>query len=405
MFDAGERRRFWSLRKELRIGLLSTFIGIAFIFSIGFVTKEYFPRSMIISFCICFCCLWALQKLIGYQVSLKIREKRKIPILVVGAGNRAIEFMEDAFNSRASGYKIIGFLDAREDSVGRKLPGDHHIIGHYSQLADILGNYLVEEVFFVLEPRHFGYLDSLMQTCSGSGINSHLIYTSSQLSSYKGFPDSIGEVPCITFSRLPRGESGLFIKRVLDIVFSAVLLVLLSPLFLIIAILIKLTSEGPIFFPWRVVGTNNRDFVGYKFRSMVENAEEIKERLCNTNEMNGPVFKMKKDPRITSVGKWLRKFSLDELPQLWSVLKGNMSLVGPRPPFRNELVRYEFWQRRKISFKPGITCLWQVRGRNQICDFDDWCRLDLEYIDNWSLWLDFKILVRTAWVVVRGTGC
>ena len=404
MFDAGERRRFWSLRKELRIGILATLIGGTFIFSIGFLTKEYFPRSMIISFCICFCCLWALQKLIGYQVSLRIREGRKIPILLVGAGNRAREFTEDVFNHRASGYKIVGLLDAREDSIGRKIPGDHHIIGCFSQLGEILENYLVEEVFFVLEPRHFGYLDFLMEICSDAGINSHLIYTSGQSSPYKASPDSIGEVPCITFSRLPMGESSLFIKRVFDIVLSAVLLVLLSPLFLIIAILIKLGSKGPVFFPWRVVGTGNRDFVGYKFRTMVENAEELKESLSAKNEMNGPVFKIKNDPRITPVGKWLRKFSLDELPQLWSVLKGDMSLVGPRPPNRNELARYEFWQRRKISFKPGMTCLWQVRGRNQICDFNDWCRLDLEYIDNWSLWLDFKILVWTVWVVVRGTG-
>ncbi len=137
---------------------------------------------------------------------------------------------------------------------------------------------------------------------------------------------------------------------------------------------------------------------------MIENADELKQTLMIQNEMNGPVFKMKDDPRITSVGKYLRKFSLDELPQLWSVLKGDMSLVGPRPPFRNELVRYEFWQRRKISFKPGITCLWQVGGRNRISDFNEWCKLDLEYIDNWSLLLDFKILAKTIPSVLRGSG-
>jgi len=405
VFDLGESKRFVNLKKEMRIGVQTTLFGLGVMFGIGFLSKYYYPRTIVVSFATCFICLWVIQKSIGYYVASKIREARKIPILLVGAGNRAIGFTEDVFNRRASGYKIVGFLDAREDSVGRKLPGDHHIIGFFGQLAEILENYLVEEVFFVLEPRHFGYLDSLMETCSEAGVTSHLIYTSGQSSLYKSSPDSVAEVPCITFSRLPQGEDGLLIKRVIDIVSSALLLLVLSPFFLIIAIIIKLTSKGPVFFPWKVVGTGNRDFVGYKFRTMAQNAEELKEALAIQNEMNGPVFKMKNDPRITKVGKWLRKFSLDELPQIWSVLKGDMSLVGPRPPNRNELARYEFWQRRKISFKPGITCLWQVQGRNQISDFNEWCRLDLEYIDNWSLWLDFKILVKTVWVVIRGTGC
>jgi len=404
-FDFGESKRLVDLKKELRIGILTTLFGLGIMLGIGFLFKYFYPRTIVVVFSVCFISLWIFQKIIGYQVFLKIREKRKTPILIVGAGNRATEFTANVSNHRAFGYEFVGFLDVHEDSVGRKVIGDHHIIGTYSQLAKILEDYLVEEVFFVLEPRHFGYLDSLMKICSDVGMNSHLIYTSGQLNLYKASPDSIGEVPCITFSRLPQTESSLFIKRVLDIVLSAVLLMLLSPLFLIIAIIIKLTSKGPVFFPWRVVAMGNRDFVGYKFRTMVENAEELKESLSEMNEMNGPVFKIKNDPRITPVGKWLRRFSIDELPQLWSVLKGDMSLVGPRPPNKNELARYDFWQRRKISFKPGITCLWQVRGRNQICDFSDWCRLDLAYIDNWSLWLDFKILVQTVWVVVRGTGC
>jgi lipopolysaccharide/colanic/teichoic acid biosynthesis glycosyltransferase len=177
------------------------------------------------------------------------------------------------------------------------------------------------------------------------------------------------------------------------------------PLFILIAITIKWTSKGPVLYPWLVVGQNNRDFASYKFRTMIENADKLKDELQNQNEMEGPVFKIKNDPRITRVGQLLRKYSLDELPQLWSVFKGEMSLVGPRPPFRSEIDRCELWQRRKISFKPGMTCLWQVRGRNQISDFNEWCRLDLEYIDNWSLWLDFKILCRTAFVVLKGTGC
>ncbi len=210
-----------------------------------------------------------------------------------------------------------------------------------------------------------------MKVCAEIGITSHLIYNPRKSNPYKGRIDSIAGYPSISYSRLPEKEFSLFTKRMLDIVASGFLLIILSPLFLIIAIIIKLTSKGPVFFPWKVVGRNNRDFMGYKFRTMVENAEELKSSLMDKNEMNGPVFKIKADPRITPFGKWLRKYSLDELPQLWSVLKGDMSLVGPRPPNRNELNRYEFWQRRKISFKPGITCSWQANGRNSISDFNE----------------------------------
>lgn len=405
VFDAGEKWRFRSIRKEFLIGVWATVIGLALLFAIGFLSKVYYPRSIIISFSLCFLCLWGIQKSIGYQISTVVRKGRRASVLVVGAGNRAVEFCDQLLKYKATPYQVVGFLDAREEAIGRKINGDRHVIGSFGQLAEILKTYLVEEVFFALEPRHFGYLDMLLEVCSDAGITSHLIYTSGKTNPYRAFPDSIGEeYPCISFSRLPQEEAGLFVKRVMDVTVSALSLAVLSPLFLVIAILIKLTSKGPVFFPWKVVGTGNRDFIGYKFRTMVENAEELKTSLSSRNEMNGPVFKIKDDPRITPVGKWLRKFSLDELPQLWSVLKGDMSLVGPRPPNRNELSRYEFWQRRKISFKPGITCLWQAGGRNRISDFNEWCRLDLEYIDNWSLWLDFKILVRTVWAVVRGTG-
>lgn len=196
-----------------------------------------------------------------------------------------------------------------------------------------------------------------------------------------------------------------FVKRLVDIVVSAAALVALTPVFAAIAAAIKLTTPHmPVFYRWRVVGYKGREFVGYKFTTMVEDADDRKQQLMDQNEMSGPVFKIKNDPRVTPLGRFLRKFSLNELPQLWSVLKGDMSLVGPRPAFPHELARYEHWQKRKLSVRPGITCLWQVSGRNRISNFDDWVRLDLEYIDNWSLWLDFKILVRTVWAVAAGTG-
>jgi lipopolysaccharide/colanic/teichoic acid biosynthesis glycosyltransferase len=194
------------------------------------------------------------------------------------------------------------------------------------------------------------------------------------------------------------------LKRIFDVAVSGILLVLLSPILGAVALGIKLTSPGPILYPWRVVGKDGRFFDSHKFRSMVPNADALKEQLMASNEMRGPVFKMQRDPRITPIGRLLRKYSLDELPQLWSVFKGDMSLVGPRPPLQSEYVRFTDAQKGKLAVKPGITCLWQVSGRNQISDFDDWVRLDLEYIRTWSFWLDVKILLLTLPAVVRGSG-
>lgn len=193
----------------------------------------------------------------------------------------------------------------------------------------------------------------------------------------------------------------LIVKRLLDVTLATILLIVLSPLLLLIALAIRLTSGAPILYEWRVVGQGGRPFIGYKFRTMVTNADQLKRELMERNEMRGgPVFKIKDDPRVTPIGKILRKYSLDELPQLWSVLKGDMSLVGPRPPLQSEYAQFEEWQKRKLAVKPGMTCLWQVRGKPN--DWNEWLRLDFEYIDRWSLWLDLKILFQTAWLVVTG---
>jgi len=193
-------------------------------------------------------------------------------------------------------------------------------------------------------------------------------------------------------------------KRMLDIVIAGLLLILLLPLFCVLAVAVKLTSRGPVFYRWRVVGKGGRRFTGFKFRSMYSNADQLKNRLESLNEMSGPVFKLTNDPRMTRVGGFLRRYSLDELPQLYSVLKGDMSLVGPRPPLVSEYLKFTEYQKQKLAVKPGITCLWQVNGRNNVRDFDDWVRLDLDYIRRWSLKLDFWILMKTAAEVFAGSG-
>lgn len=193
-------------------------------------------------------------------------------------------------------------------------------------------------------------------------------------------------------------------KRIIDVVASAALLVVLSPVLAAITLAVRLSSPGPALYRWHVVGLGGRPFVGYKFRTMVAQADDFKQALLDMNEMRGPVFKMQQDPRVTPLGRFLRRYSLDELPQLWNVLVGDMSLVGPRPPLRSEFERFSERHRRKLSVRPGITCLWQVSGRNEISDFEDWVRLDLEYIERWSLLLDLRILLQTIPAVLSRRG-
>jgi exopolysaccharide biosynthesis polyprenyl glycosylphosphotransferase len=218
--------------------------------------------------------------------------------------------------------------------------------------------------------------------------------------------DYFESMPLVTWSPAPDATGALLVKHVFDRLAALVLLILFSPLLLLVAILIKVTSQSwrdPILFGQTRCGLNGRLFTMWKFRTMVVNADAMVAQLREKNEMGGPVFKIKHDPRVTPVGRWLRRLSLDELPQLYNVLIGDMSLVGPRPPLPREVAQYDRWQRRRLSMKPGITCLWQVSGRNNL-PFETWMKLDLEYIDNWSLWLDIKILLRTIYAVTTGHG-
>jgi lipopolysaccharide/colanic/teichoic acid biosynthesis glycosyltransferase len=194
-------------------------------------------------------------------------------------------------------------------------------------------------------------------------------------------------------------------KRAIDLIGAVSLLFLLTPLLLAIAIAVRASSPGPVLYRWRVLGRYGRPVTSYKFRTMCVGADQMKTELLDCNEMSGPCFKIASDPRVTPLGRLLRRYSLDELPQLWSVLRGDLSLVGPRPPSRTEYQQFELWQMRKLAVKPGLTCIWQVSGRNRISRFADWAQLDLEYIDRWSHRLDLRILARTMVVVLQGTGC
>jgi lipopolysaccharide/colanic/teichoic acid biosynthesis glycosyltransferase len=325
-----------------------------------------------------------------------------------------------AENVSSKQYKILGCLQVQERQstalAAAQAANSHYgtpsypkVLGHVSELGDLLISKPVHEVIAVQPATDGNWVSQVIRDCDNLGILLRIVpealISGQPVRLRTLFPFQALHLPAVVLTPPHWDSDALFLKRLIDFVVSVILLVVLSPLFVLIALAIKITTPRlPVLYKWRVVGRNGVEFIGYKFTTMEADAEERKQELLERNEMTGPVFKIKDDPRATRLGRFLRKYSLNELPQLWSVLKGDMSLVGPRPAFRHELERYEFWHKRKLSIKPGITCIWQVRGRNKVHRFDDWVGMDLEYIDNWSLWLDFKILFRTVWAVLAGTG-
>jgi exopolysaccharide biosynthesis polyprenyl glycosylphosphotransferase len=324
-------------------------------------------------------------------------------ILIVGSGKRSQHLIKQIKTHSEFGFKIIGLIDRDKEKIGQTV-GDYQIIGSFENIPEIVNNRVVDEVIFVVPRSWLNEISSFVSFLEIEGIRTHIAVDYFDLRIAKSKISQIEHFPLVTFETAPSKLWSLLLKRIFDLVFSSIFLVAFSPLFIIIGLLIKLTSQGPIFFKQQRVGLNGRKFTLYKFRTMEKDAEAKLKDYLSKNEMSGPAFKMTNDPRVTKVGKWLRKFSLDEFPQFWNVFNGEMSLVGPRPPLPTEVKAYDSWHRRRLSMRPGVTCLWQVNGRNKIVDFDKWIKLDLEYIDNWSLTQDFKILFRTVPAVLFTEG-
>ena len=278
------------------------------------------------------------------------------------------------------------------------------VFGSEDALADVLRQHVIDELLIVPSPDRLDRLNVVLERCHEEGVAARVLLNFMYVAKSHVSLEELGGEPLVSFSTAPKDELLLFFRRAIDIVIAVVALIVLSPLLLGIAAAIKITSPGgPVIFRQLRAGLHGRRFYMLKFRSMVPGADDMKESLAPYNEMEGPAFKMSNDPRVTAIGRVLRRTSLDELPQFWNVLRGEMSFVGPRPVPVEETMKYEPWQRRRLSMKPGITCLWQISGRNEV-QFEDWMRLDLEYIDNWSLWLDLKIALRTIPAVLMGKG-
>ncbi len=319
---------------------------------------------------------------------------------VVGSGDLARDVVKTVEEHPEWGYQFAGHV---LDGQGAGNPRPELVLGTLAQLGQILDDNVIDEVIFAVPRERLSHVEGAFRLCQEQGANARVCL---DLFDMGGARVSMGEMdglPMLSFASAPTDEVALFFKRAFDVVSSAAALLLLSPLLLGTAIAVRLDSPGPVFFRQTRVGKNGRHFKMLKFRSMHVDAEARLESLRALNEASGPVFKMRNDPRVTRVGRFIRRTSLDELPQFLNVLAGEMSIVGPRPPVPSEVRQYQRWQRRRLSVKPGITCTWQVSGRSNI-SFDQWMKLDLEYIDTWSLWQDIQICFRTVPAVLLSRG-
>ena len=391
------RLLLWSLIKA-HLG------GGIFLFGFFFLAKLYFPSrpQMIFFLGINVLLLYCEKRILVSSLKVKKGEAAFQKLLLIGMDLEAKRFARHIENYPELGYQIIGCLtDQTEDLDGFD---DHlKVVGNINQIEKVVRENPVDEVVVFSLRRLWETMDLVAGVCEDMGIRLTMVPQWPTLKIAQFHFRKLGGTPLFSFVFSPTESGYLFIKRLMDFSLSLLALIFLSPLFLLLAILIKWESKGPVFFIQQRCGLNGRVFSLIKFRSMVQKAETMQEQLRDLNEMSGPVFKITKDPRVTRVGSWLRKTSLDELPQLINVFKGDISLVGPRPPIPGEVALYERWQRRRLSVKPGMTCIWQISGRNNI-NFDEWMKLDLNYIDHWSLLLDLKILIRTIPAVLSGRG-
>jgi exopolysaccharide biosynthesis polyprenyl glycosylphosphotransferase len=395
------RDEVWDVLRSTSASL-SCLIVIGSVFSIRMATIRFLLEFWIINTVVIVGSRLVLRL---FLAEIRIRGRNLRHMLIFGTNDRAIAFARQLVLSPERGYRLVGFVDDEWPGTGAFNQSEFNVVCDFNGLVDFLRIHVVDEAVVYLP---FGSLYQRWFTvatlCAEHGIIVRLNADTFGLQNARWLAEEFDGSHYIATQIWAADGWSFVAKRSLDIVISSLMLILLLPLFIAVSAAIKLTSEGPVFFSQERIGLNKRRFRIFKFRTMVLGAEKLMQTLERDNEATGPVFKMRNDPRITPIGKLLRRSSVDELPQLVNVLKGDMSLVGPRPlPVRDYEGFNQDWQRRRFSIRPGITCLWQVTGRSTI-SFDQWMRLDLRYIDEWSLWLDLKILAQTVPAVLKGTG-
>jgi exopolysaccharide biosynthesis polyprenyl glycosylphosphotransferase len=406
--------QFWYRRRILQLRMVRTMmVQIAipcFLTGVIFVVFAIMNRSAGADFLFIFLFLfisWLL--LLGNRllVLIYVRYEQKKGnfikyVLLVGTGERARKAARLFDGNPGWGLQLIGFLTSEKSEVNTII-SNYKVIGAVEDLPHILENTVVDTIFFTGGTDSTTQIRQLAHRCEMIGIDFVLDVSSLLQKSMGVSAEPVQDMSTILFRPLPYNPEKLFVKRFIDVLVSGIMIILCTPAWIIIPVLIRRDSPGGAFYVQRRVGTHGRPFNMYKFRTMVEDADKMQQDLMHLNEMDGPVFKIKDDPRLTRPGKFLRRTSLDELPQLFNVFIGNMSLVGPRPPVMKEVLQYRLWQRKRLSVKQGVTCLWQVTGRNEI-KFNEWMQLDLQYVENWSLTLDFKILFMTIKAVISRRG-
>lgn len=373
------------------------------VFSVGvfFFKLEIITRSFISILFLCIVAALVAEKclILFFLRQVRRRGYNSRTLLIAGSGERARNFADIVERHPQWGFKILGFIDEAE-RVGMKV-GKCEVIGALKDLASILDRHTVSEVVFLLPRRWLPGLNDYINICEKVGVKATVAIDLFNTAVAKPIMKSLGGIPLLTLDTTPHDLFLLLVKRLMDIFVSLVALISLIPVFSMVAVAIKLTSQGPVFFKQERCGLYGKVFTLYKFRTMVVDADKMLDMVKHLNESMGPVFHARSDPRVIPLGRILRMLSLDELPQLINVLKGDMSLIGPRPPLPAEVEKYERWQRRRLSFRPGIVCTWQVNNRFQP-DFHQWMQMDLDYIDNWSLALDLKILLKICPALFRG---
>ena len=408
LIGASKSMRKLSLLSLFRMGIALSFFLFLAISATLYIFKIDLSRSLIIFFSIFSGIFFFIERLLVLKILrfFRARGRNYRNIIIVGFNQQSISLYKDLSEQLHLGIRVIGFirLPNQQSGIEEGANLSDKIIGNHYELEDILRKRAIDEVIITEIGNNYSLIQNLVKAITDQGVAISIVADLFGLNFIKSDISYLNDTAIIHFQQTPGDPFSLVIKRLFDIIFSIILMVLFFIPSVIIAAVIKLTSKGPIFFKQKRIGWHGRVFTMYKLRSMVVDAEKLKKDLKDQNQLSGPIFKLSNDPRITKVGKIIRKFSLDEVPQLYNILLGDMSLVGPRPPVPSEVKLYESYERRRLSLRPGLTGLWQTSGRNSISDFKKVLELDLKYIDNWSLWLDTKILLKTIPVVILGKG-